>query len=190
MSHNNPIISIPLPAIPKDNDLLQPVVNAYYSSGNANMFRPLFDEMIATRDNLQVLESQTSIKANTLYQKANYALRYLIDTVGEPYTTFRARIVIRRRSDRILLYYKQTVDQILAKGGLQSAVIGTTTTTTWRDDLQEWIAKAKSGDIYDSQERFKGIVISPEERQWLVQILSGLDGVEIDLKEDGFRVCR
>lgn len=152
-----------------------------YTPDNAMAWKPLFDKMIDTMANQEICARTTGLKPNTMYIKANDALRWLMEcgTEREKYALFRSRVSIRRLSNGILIYFKKTVANIIEAATTPSG-------KTWKDDIQEWISTAQSGDIFER----RNISVSDDQREWLVNLLSGLDGTEMDVGADHVRVMR
>lgn len=166
-------------------------IRCYYTPTAANEYKPIFDELLASRENRQILCSDVGLKSSTLYQKCQDALKWLADNGDPRYAILRKEISIRRKSDRILLFFKSSMRYVISKGG----VVGGTRVLeeqarSWKDDLVEWLGKAKSGDIYDSRDKYGGLILSGEEREWLVRMLGGVEGCELDQQREYFRIAR
>ncbi len=163
----------------------------YYSAKNAVEFKGVFDELVSSRENRQILCSDVGIKSSTLYQKAQDALKFLADNGDPKYAALRSEISMRRKSDRVLLFFKSSIKHIISKGGMiEGSMEDGKVLRTWKDDVVEWLEGAKSGDIYDSRERCKGLVLNTEERTTLTLLLAGVEGCELDLQSDYWRIAR
>lgn len=172
----------------KEIDVTGASIRNTLSPKNASEFRALFDDMIKTRENRQVLSSTTGLKSSTLYQKCNDALKFLAEngSATSPYRTLRQDISIKRRSDRIVLYFKQSIRHVVEMQG----IISTQADELWKSQFTTWLGSAKVGDLYDSREVHPTLVLGDEDRKWLTQLLSGVDGAELDLQPAYFRVAR
>lgn len=162
-----------------------------YSPDNAEDFRPIFDKMQRTREAQEIFSQKVGLKASTLYLKANDAFKWLAenDRNKEQYAILRQSICISRRAHSILLYFKPNFSNLVVKAveavnGLEGR--------TWKDDLQDWIALAQSGQLWDTQLVYPNVDLkfSVDDQAWLAKTLSSLDGVEIDFTEKRIRIMR
>lgn len=154
-----------------------------YSPVNAEQFRGVFDDMMRTGTNRVIDSNLVGLKPATLYLKAQDALKWLSenDKDGEKYAVLRTRISIRRRTDGILIYFKPSVANIISKA---TSVAGNQ--TTWKDDFIKWFQTAQPTDIFEHKE----ICVTPEEKQWLLSLLSTVDGIEADIGPTHVKIMR
>lgn len=163
----------------------------YYTPTTANEYKPIFDELLTNRENRQILCSDAGLKSTTLYQKCQDALKWLAENGDSKYALLRKEISMRRKSDRILLFFKASVRHIVSKGGMVGGTMELEEQVRgWKDDVTDWLGSAVSGSIYDSRTKYGGLVLNQEEREWLVKMLGGLEGCELDLTADYFRIAR
>lgn len=186
--HSTPVVD---PRVLEHDTKLDIHTRPYFSAKTASEFKGVFDIMLTTRENQQILCSDAGIKSSTLYQKTQDALKFLAENGDPKYRTLRGEVSIRRKTDRIIIFFKSSITHIIARGGIVGGEAeAETKLRSWKDDIAEWIVKAKSGDVYDSRETFNGLVITEEEYVWLVRFLGGIEGTELDRQLTYFRIAR
>lgn len=163
------------------------------SGKNAERWKALFDRMIEDRQNQQVLcKDVGGRKVGTIYQQCCDALAWLSRSHPDhsaKYKLFKSSIRIRRGSDRIILYFPDTVENVILNAG-RIADDPTTAPVDWKAHFQQWLTTATEGELYDSRKEFPALVLSPADKEWLMQLLAGVDGCEVDSQVDYVRVAR
>lgn len=158
---------------------------ASYTPSNAAQFKAVFDKMMETQENQEILSSVSKLKPNTLYIKANDALKWLAEchpSEADRYSLLKSRVSIRKLDDRILIYFKTSMAHTISK-----ATVAVKPGVSWKDELVEWLEKAQDGDMWEKDK----ISVLSEEKKWLMNLLAGLgDGVEADIKENSVRIMR
>jgi len=169
-----------------------------FTPENAAAWKPIFDGMIADRQTKKVSCQLSGYSASTLYIKANDALRWLSEFDPQPgrYLQFRQQIGISKEWNAegeaigIILYFKNTMSAILASS-VTNVVDASRPEANWKDALQEWLQVAQSEEIWDSRKLYaNGIPISDADKEWLVQLFAGIEGVEADIQQTYVRVMR
>lgn len=163
-----------------------------YTPSNAQKWQDTFDAMIATQKNRVVTQAQTGLKVNTLYQNANFALKWLMDnsaTLNDraKYAALRSQVKIRRYTDRIEIYFKPTLPNMSTIQSIPSADISTV--TGWKEQFEAWLPTAQPGEIFERT----GIVVTVEQAQMLIKTMAQLGEdceVEVGPKMESVRVMR
>lgn len=170
---------------PKDYSKYSFPTRASYTPSNAAQFKAVFDKMMETQENQEILSSVSKLKPNTLYIKANDALKWLAEchpTEADRYSLLKSRVSIRKLDDRILIYFKTSMAHTIS-----AAAVVVKPGVQWKDELVEWLEKAQDGDIWERQE----ISIHTDDKKWLTNLLAGLGGgVEAEIKENSVRIMR
>ena len=156
-----------------------------YTPSNAMAYKDVFDRMVDTQENQFISRSITGYSVNTLYIQANDALKWLMDNYAEKdkYAALRGAIKVSRRTDGILLYFKATMVNKMR----QAIASSVTMSAAWKEELVKWLETAQPGDIFEQT----NIVVTTEQKEWLIQLLSGVDGQpEVEVKDTSVRVMR
>jgi hypothetical protein len=155
-----------------------------YTPSNAEDVRPVFDKMIATRQNQKVYTKDTDRTPSTLYLKFNDGLKFLCenDLGKDKYAMPKSQIHIRKEPDGILCYFRATAENIIKAASATSVVMS----KEWKVELQQWLTDAKPEDVFFREH----VVISAEDKQWAVSYLSQIEGVEMDIGTDYVKVMR
>lgn len=159
---------------------------ATYTPKNAELFRGIYDKMHDTQQAQEILCSVTGLRPNTIYLKAQDALKWLAEnhpTNRDRYMILRSRISIRKMEDRILLYFKSNIGNAIS-----AATAGVSMTREWKVELQRWLTNAQDGEIFTKE----GIHLEPDDVAWLTKLVAGLGaGAELEMVgTTGFRVMR
>lgn len=155
-----------------------------YTPTNAEAFRGLFDEMITTGLNKEIHSGVVRLKPSSLYVKAQDALKWLAEchpTEKDKYALLKSRVSMRKLPEGLLIYYKMSISNIIQKGS-NSVSLG----KEWKDEITAWLEKAQSGELFERTD----ILVDDPDKMWLVRLLAGIEGVEIEFTTSGFRVMR
>ncbi len=163
-----------------------------YSPKNALLWKSVFDKVIAERPAPHSISEEASgLRASTLNLNSNDALKWLAECSPNEedrikYTMLRQQISISKRpGEGIIIYFKRNMSVHLA-----TATQNINKVMTWKDALQEWLQTAQSEEVWDSRTLEPTITVSQEDKLWIIKLLVGLDGVEMDLQDTYIKVMR
>lgn len=185
---SNPINSQPASPATQQEKHFTARIRPSYTGNNAVRWQPVFDKMIDSGEDREVMCSTTGYKSRTLYIHANDALLWLMEFSPNKtrYSALRAQITISQYEDRIVLKFKRSLKII---GATQLETVEKK--QTWRNDLQEWLENAKDGEIWDTRKLYNEFsILTAEDKTWLVTLLAPLSGVEMNQGEDWIKVMR
>lgn len=170
---------------PLDKPTIGGPLRASYTPDNAKEWKPVFDAMLNTLTSFTITEELSGYKPTTLYIKANDALKWLIDSSPSEedrmkYANLRCRIVIRKVKTGVELNFKNTMSNALG------AAIPTNSQKNWKDEFMAWWEGAQPGEIWSKRE----IVVGEEQKEWLMGVVSGVDGTELEVTATSIRVMR
>ncbi len=182
-----PLRSSPKPTIPSRAAYnLDTIPNrSTYSPSNTERFRPIFDIMLASEENQEILTSETGLKPSTLYIAANDARKWLAEchpTEREKWTAFYNRTRIRKTDRGILVFWRESLrvmqGHTITKDSLEN--VG------WKNELAVWLTTAQSGDIFER----RGVYVTDENRGWVINLMAEVGDSEVDCGTDYVRVMR
>lgn len=192
--------SSPLPSSPSDTPIREKIGTVeqdrskmaknrpYYSPDNALLFKDVFDLMIKERQDREIISSLAGFKPNTLYTKAQDALKWLAEchSEKEKYAKLRGQVSMTRRNDGIKIYFKPTISKIL-----QDSSMIAQEQRLWKEEVEEWLKTAQPLQLWDSIDKFpEGVVVSEDDKKWLTDLLAGIEGCEADIQTRRVRIMR
>lgn len=183
-------MSLPFNAITPDDlpfKKQQPKIRWTYSQINADEIRPIFDEMIRSNKNMEIMVVKTGYKIDVLQTKCSDALKWLKENGSEEdkqkYSKLRSSIKIGKSDDntRIVMYFR---------GNLIAAIGQILQGKNPIEVVKDWVSNAQANDIFDSRQRISdNVKLSEAQREQLTTLCAEL-GLELEITDNDFRVMK
>ncbi len=159
---------------------------ASFSPKNALIWKPVFEKVIAGSPSpFSISEQLSGLRASTLNLNANDALKWLAECSPDEadrakYSMLRQQISISKRpGEGIIIYYKRSVGNMIVAATTEAHV-----PKTWRDMLVDWLQTAQPEEVWDSRTVMsEPIAITTEDKTYILGLLVGLNGVEMDMQD-------
>ena len=165
------------------------VYRPYHNERCAMLVKPLIDRVLEEETSCFVVAERLGYSAGNLHTRLNSGMKWLIENGPdrERYKQARMFMSFTRRTDGVTINYSKIGN---AAKVLDALIKQAPANDNWMNTFMSWTERAKELDIFDSYEMFNGaIVLTEDDRNSLVRTCAQL-GMELELKNDRFRVMR
>jgi len=157
----------------------------YYTPESASHVVDVFDEMIKTGEDKNVMSDKIGLKPTSLYLKFQDGLKWLCEnhpTRQEVYSLFRMRVKITKTDWGLRIYFKNNIANTIMKNTL------TKESLTWKDRFDEWFKTAQQYDIFEEE----NVIVTDTQKEYVINVMSGLNSptAQVQITSNTVKVMR